>query len=79
MQKNNQHTPKAYPKRSARKFFKPRIIREWTTLWREKGFRGFAKEKGWKVVAGVVLFYLVRDTLLYLILPLWAGRSLLGC
>ena len=62
-----------------RRFLKPKIIREWTYLWKEKGFRGFVQEKGWKIFAVIVLFYLIRDSFLYIILPMWAGRSLLGC
>jgi len=48
-----------------RKVFKPQIIQDWTKLLREKGFKGFVREKGWKVVIAIFLFYLVRDTILY--------------
>ncbi|MFQ6113623.1 MAG: hypothetical protein ACE5NG_05980 [bacterium] len=57
---------------------KPKIIREWTALWKEAGFWGFVKRKGWKVVLLVFLFYLVRDSFLYLLLPYLAARGLLG-
>lgn len=59
-----------------RRLWKPRFIAEWTALWREHGFRGFVKKKGWKFVAAVVLFYLIRDALLYLVLPYLAIRGL---
>ncbi|MDZ7289237.1 MAG: hypothetical protein ONB44_20005 [candidate division KSB1 bacterium] len=52
-----------------RKIFKPPIIREWTTLLREKGVKGFLREKGWKIFIGIVLFYLIRDTIVYLLIP----------
>lgn len=51
------------------KILKPPIIREWTSLLREKGFKAFLREKGWKVVAAVFLFYLVRDSIMYILIP----------
>lgn len=66
-------------KNALAKIFKPQVIQEWTTAWKEKGFRGLVKEKGWKIVAAVFLFYLIRDSLIYLILPYLAARGLLGC
>jgi hypothetical protein len=32
---------------------------------------------GWKLVAGVVAYYLVRDTLLYIIIPYLIARKLI--
>ncbi len=58
---------------------KPKIIQEWGTVWREHGFKEFIKRKGWKVVAIVFVFYLIRDSFLYLFLPYLATRGLLGC
>ncbi len=52
-----------------RKILKPRIIQEWTALIREKGLKGFVREKGWKVVILIFAYYLVRDTTLYIIIP----------
>jgi adenylate cyclase len=62
-----------------RRIFKPQIIQEWTAVWREKGLRGLVKEKGWKIVAAVFLFYLIRDSVIYLLLPYLAARGILGC
>ncbi|HEX9654942.1 MAG TPA: hypothetical protein VGA99_14635 [bacterium] len=61
------------------RMFKPRLIQEWTAIWKEKGCRGLIREKGWKIVAAVFMFYLIRDSLIYLILPYLAARGLLGC
>jgi hypothetical protein len=52
-----------------RKILKPPIIQEWTTILREKGIKGFGREKGWKVVVLIFAYYLVRDTTLYIIVP----------
>lgn len=67
-------------KRSAiRGLFKPKFAKEWLGLWKERGFKGFVKEKGWKVVAAFILFYLLRDSLLYLALPYFAAKGIFGC
>jgi hypothetical protein len=58
-----------------KKIYKPPIIREWTMLLREKGLREFLRLKGWKIVAAIILFYLVRDTLLYLVIPFMIAQG----
>lgn len=40
------------------------------------GLRELFRQRGWKFVAGVVAYYLVRDTLLYIVLPLCVARGL---
>jgi len=67
------------PKKSFRKILKPKIITNWTLEWKKLGFRGFVKKKGWKIVVAIFLFYLVRDSLLYIIIPYMAARGLWGC
>ncbi|MBD3225069.1 MAG: hypothetical protein GF313_10100 [Caldithrix sp.] len=47
----------------------PKFIKEWVTLIRENGIREFLKQKGWKFLAVIVLYYLIRDTILYIIIP----------
>jgi hypothetical protein len=56
-------------KMNLRKILKPPLIQEWTKLLREKGIKGFIREKGWKVVVLIFAYYLVRDTTLYIIIP----------
>lgn len=58
-----------------KRLFKPRIIQEWTGLLKEKGLKGFVKEKGWRIVAAVFLFYLVRDSILYIIIPFMIAQG----
>ncbi len=58
-----------------RKILKPPIIQEWTKLLREKGIKGFIREKGWKVVVAIFLYYLVRDTTLYIIIPFLVAQG----
>ena len=51
-----------------------RTLEGWRTElvadWRQGGWRLTLRRRGWKVLLGVVAFYLVRDLLLYVVLPL---------
>ncbi len=40
------------------------------------GLRELLRQRGWKFVAGVFTYYLVRDTLLYVVLPLCVARGI---
>jgi len=66
-------------KRSAFSKFKDRItpgfLKPWVEIVREEGFRSLIKKKGWKVVAAVFLFYLVRDSILYILIPYLIARG----
>jgi hypothetical protein len=44
--------------------------RELVTEWRAGGWRAVLRRGGWKLVAAVVAYYLVRDLMLYVVLPL---------
>ncbi|MFQ5771234.1 MAG: hypothetical protein ACE5HX_11900 [bacterium] len=65
-------------RQSVKRILKPKIIQEWTALWKKIGFWGLVKQKGWKIVVAIILFYLIRDTFLYLLLPYLVARGLLG-
>ena len=64
---------------SLKNFLKPLFVREWAGLLRQRGLREFVREKGWRVLAAVILFYLVRDSILYLLLPYLAAKGVFGC
>ena len=38
--------------------------------------RELLRSRGWKFVAAVLAYYLVRDTLLYVVVPLCVARGL---
>jgi len=38
----------------------------------------YFKRYGWKVGLVIFLYYLVRDTVLYIILPLWIASEIAG-
>lgn len=58
-----------------KKIFKPKIIQEWTGLLKEKGLKGFIKAKGWKVVVAIFLYYLIRDSILYIVIPVMIAQG----
>jgi hypothetical protein len=61
------------------KLFKPKFIQEWTSTIKKEGWKSFLKQKGWKFVIAFILFYLVRDSILYIIIPYFALTELGAC
>jgi len=53
---------------------KPKFLQNWIEIYKKGGFKVLMKEKGWKVVAVFFLYYLVRDSILYILIP-WIGYS----
>ena len=51
------------------KFLLPLFIIEWGKLLREEGFKVFIKKRGWKVLWTIIIFYAIRDTILYILIP----------
>ncbi len=54
------------------KFLKPKWVDKYTGIYRERGWRGLIKEGGVRLIIAFFLFYLVRDTILY-VLPIYFG------
>jgi len=50
-------------------FLKTKNMKEWASLFRERGFKGIVKEKGWRILLLFIGVYLIRDTILYIIIP----------
>jgi len=44
---------------------------------RQLGWKGLFRRRGWKLVAVVVLYYLIRDTILYVLIPLAIAAGVL--
>ena len=40
------------------------------------GLRELLRQRGWKFIAAVIAYYLVRDSLLYILVPLLVARGL---
>lgn len=47
-----------------------RFLRTLRDERRALGWGGLVRKRGWKLVAAIVVYYLVRDALLYIVLPL---------
>jgi len=45
------------------------MVREIKATFKQSGFRGLHKRYGWKILAGIFAYYLVRDVTLYVIIP----------
>ena len=51
-------------------FYRPNFINEWRDIRREGGYKLLMKKKGWQVVFAFFFFYLIRDSILYLLSPI---------
>lgn len=47
-----------------------RLIRQLRDERRTLGWKGLLRKRGWKLVLGFAAFYLIRDLILYVFLPL---------
>ena len=54
--------------------WKPKWIQSWAQLYKDGGVKNLLKQKGWKVVFVFFTYYLVRDSILYILIP-WLGYN----
>ena len=50
-------------------FRHPKFLQNWLKLYRDGGFLYLLKEKGFVVLVSFFLFYLIRDSILYIVIP----------
>jgi hypothetical protein len=43
---------------------------------RRQGWRELLRQRGWKFFAAILAYYIVRDTVLYILIPLCLARGL---
>jgi hypothetical protein len=55
-----------------------KFLREVRQTVKQSGFRGALKRYGWKLVAAVFCYYLVRDVTLYLVIPYFLTKHLMS-
>jgi len=60
-------------------FLKPRFLSEWNVIRREGGYKLLIKKKGWSVVVAFIVFYLIRDSILYVLIPYLAFKGIITC
>ena len=53
----------------------PSFIKENINYYKKNGLKKTIKKLGWKVVLLVFLFYLIRDSILYIIIPYFVARE----
>jgi len=55
----------------------PDFILQWVSIWKADGFKALVKQKGWKVIVVIIIYYLIRDIILYVLIPygLYKGCS----
>ncbi len=62
-----------------RKFLMPKFVDDAVVEIKTNGFKAFLKKKGPWFVGGVILFYLIRDTLLYIVIPFLVVNGIISC
>ena len=59
--------------------YSPKFIKEWWNIKREGGYKLLFKKKGWHVIIVFFTFYLIRDSILYIIIPYFGFTVFKGC
>ena len=52
--------------------------KEYREVFKEQGFKGLVKKYGWKLVLAVFMYYLIRDSILYILIPYLIAKGLFG-
>ncbi len=60
-------------------FNKLKFLTEWNAIRQEGGYKLLIKKKGWNVVIVFIAFYLIRDSILYLLIPYLAFEGIVTC
>ena len=58
-------------------FLIPDFVKKYRNTLKEKGFKGFIKIHGWRVFAVIFTYYLIRDSILYILIPYLIARGIL--
>lgn len=56
----------------------PKKIQALRADLKEKGFKKFVMDMGWKVALGIFLYYLIRDSILYILIPYLIAKGILS-
>jgi hypothetical protein len=49
--------------------FKVKFLSKYIEIFKKSGFKGLIKEGGWKLLFFFFMYYLIRDSILYIIIP----------
>ena len=61
------------------KFVKLKFFREWNDIRKEGGLKLLLKQKGPIVLVVFFLYYLIRDSLLYILIPVLIAKEIITC
>ncbi len=61
------------------KILKPKFILDWGAIRNERGYFKLLKKKGSTALVAFILFYLIRDSLLYIVPPVLIARGFITC
>lgn len=53
-------------------------LRDVRATWKAEGFRGAVRRYGWKLIVVLFCVYLVRDLVIYLLLPYLIARQVMN-
>ncbi len=59
--------------------YRPDFIVEWLSIIKSDGIKGLIRQKGLKIVLLFIGFYLVRDGIIYVLLPYLSFKGLVSC
>jgi len=52
-----------------KKLLRVKFLEEYIAVFKEDGFKGVLKKGGWKILFYFFMFYLIRDSILYILIP----------
>ena len=61
------------------KFVKPKFFREWNDIRKEGVLKLLLKQKGPIVLVVFFLYYLIRDSILYILIPVLIAKEIITC
>lgn len=61
-----------------RDFLIPKFLKKYRKVLKEEGFKALIKKHGWKVFGIIFTYYLIRDSILYILIPYLIARGFLG-
>ena len=54
----------------------PNFLKEYIIYYQENGFKKTIQKFGIKLIVTIIIFYFVRDTILYIIIPYFALKGI---
>ena len=59
-------------------FLIPKFIKEYTQIYKKNGFKGVINKGGWKILFYFFMFYLIRDSILYILIPYLISKGFIN-